>query len=66
MTWDDTVVDRPVAWRYAGVVTWYGRATRRWWALVPWPAARHGALLAEAAGRQEPACRELLEGAARW
>ncbi|MEU9842979.1 hypothetical protein AB0C69_27590 [Actinomadura sp. NPDC048032] len=30
------------------VVTWYGRATGRWWALVPWPSALHGALLVEA------------------
>ncbi|WP_089315691.1 hypothetical protein [Actinomadura mexicana] len=31
------------------VITWYGRATGRWWALVPWPSARYGALLIEAA-----------------
>lgn len=31
------------------VITWYGRATGRWWALVPWPSAPHGALLVEAA-----------------
>ncbi|MEV0666009.1 hypothetical protein ACIBI3_36225 [Actinomadura luteofluorescens] len=30
------------------VITWYGRATGRWWALVPWPSAPHGALLVEA------------------
>ncbi|TDC65480.1 hypothetical protein E1200_18345 [Actinomadura sp. GC306] len=67
MTCDDTAVDLPAAWRYSGVVTWYGRQTRRWWALVPWPSARHGALLVEAAGERELAwyVRELLEGA-RW
>ncbi|TDE18754.1 hypothetical protein [Actinomadura sp. 6K520] len=43
MTCEDTVIDLPVPWRYTGVVTWYGRTTRRWWALVPWPAARPGA-----------------------
>ncbi|MEV3926175.1 hypothetical protein [Actinomadura coerulea] len=35
--------------RRSRVVTWYGRATGRWWALVPWPSAPHGALLIEAA-----------------
>ncbi|MFV2180137.1 hypothetical protein, partial [Actinomadura sp. LOL_011] len=35
------------------VKTWYGQATRSFWALVPWPSGEHGALLVEAA--TEPA-----------
>ncbi|MGW2308292.1 hypothetical protein [Actinomadura luteofluorescens] len=41
----------PPAPRRPRVITWYGRATGRWWALVPWPSAPHGALLVEAPDR---------------
>ncbi|TDD68991.1 hypothetical protein E1293_36400 [Actinomadura darangshiensis] len=30
----------------AGVLTWYGQAARRWWALVPWFWSSTGAALA--------------------
>ncbi|MGI5201480.1 hypothetical protein ACQEU6_07860 [Spirillospora sp. CA-108201] len=46
MTYDRREV---AASRRPRVITWYGRATGRWWALVPWPSAPHGALLVEAA-----------------
>ncbi|GGV33731.1 hypothetical protein GCM10010182_66870 [Actinomadura cremea] len=31
------------------VKTWYGHATGHFWAMVPWPAGEHGAVLVEAA-----------------
>lgn len=35
------------------VKTWYGQCTGHFWAMVPWPASEHGAVLVEAA--TEPA-----------
>ncbi|OLT34372.1 hypothetical protein BJF79_07325 [Actinomadura sp. CNU-125] len=35
--------------RFTTVKTWYGHATRSYWAMVPWPAGEHGAVLLEAA-----------------
>lgn len=45
----------------SGAVTWYGRATGAWWALVPSP---EGARLVEAANPRE--LREALENPAAW